>query len=244
MPQQILEIARITDAELIQALKNVAAELQPSPGKLWVTLIKEHQPIETNLESIESDPSLEPLLKEHSALIYQIRMDVPRWQTTLSVIRKDDQRSDELHLSYQANLDKNNAVRLLVSIRKHFRLLDSIRNVERVLGPEIAEFYAKREEGLHRLEQLTGQIIQQNDDYRRKLELQHEERLTKLEAQFEERRLFLETELQKKGQELAEKEAELVKKSQELDDRSSRHARRQLRQDLKKVSHSEIQNFN
>jgi hypothetical protein len=102
---------------------------------------------------------------------------------------------------------------------------------------------AAQQEGLHRLEQLTGKIIEQNEDYRRKLDLQYEDRNNKLETQFDERRSLLESELNKKNEEIAAKEAELLKKTQELDDRSSRHARRQLRQDLKKGIESRTTEF-
>ena len=107
--------------------------------------------------------------------------------------------------------------------------------LKRVLGPEIADFYAKREEGLHRLEQLTQQIIEQNEDYRHKLDTQYEDRLQRLELEFQERRKLLAAEIEKKDAEVAGKAEELAQKTQELDDRSSRHARRQLRQDFKAI---------
>jgi hypothetical protein len=233
MAESKLSIFKMSDLEVFQAIENITKDCGLPGAKCVLTLAKDHRQLQLNANSIQTEPTIVSLLKENSALIHQIRAHFDSWGATLRVDRTTG-RADELNVQFPNEFDNGNAVKLLVAIRKHFRLFDAMENVERILGPEIADFYAKREEGLHRLEQLTGKIIEQNEDYRKKLELQHEERISKLEIQFNERRSLLEAELNKKNEEIAAKEAELVRRNQELDDRSSRHARRQLRQDFKK----------
>ena len=56
--------------------------------------------------------------------------------------------------------------RSIVAIQRQFVPLNRAAAIERALGPEMAEFYRRREEGLSRLEQLTQQLVKETHDYR------------------------------------------------------------------------------
>jgi hypothetical protein len=234
MAEVTFTLQRVSDRDILEAIKNVAFERGILNIKLNLRLAKDQRFIQADFKTVESDTTLVSLFAANSTLIQEIRASADNWAANIRAIRTD-KRADDLIVAFPNEWEPKDAAPLLISIRKYFRLFDVMENVEKVLGPEIADFYAKREEGLHRLEQLTRQIIEQNEDYRQKLDTQYEDRLQRLELEFEERRKLLESEIEKKDAEVAAKAEALAQKTQELDDRNSRHARRQLRQDFKKI---------
>ena len=120
MADQILDITRTSDAEIVQALKGLAADCKFPNAKCWVTLFKDHRPIETDLVSMESDTGLELLFKQNSALTYEIRVRIEQWGGAVSITRRPEHWADQLRINLPTELDKNNVVELMVSITKHF----------------------------------------------------------------------------------------------------------------------------
>lgn len=241
MANLIFPILRTTDVEIVQVLKKIVTDCGVAEPKCRIDVALGYPPVEVGLNSIESEPLLSPLFNEKAALIQEMSISIDRVGSIH--VKRTQQYSDELHLGLNDQGDRQKVTALLISARRHFKVFDSLGDIKRVLGAEMAEFYAKREEGLHRLEQLTQQIIQQNNDFRKQLEVQYEERVGKLEVQFQERNQLLETELQNKRTEIATKENELIEKTKELDDRGAKHARRQIRKDLKQDIASKNERF-
>src|SRR5579871_3205820 len=128
--------------------------------------------------------------------------------------------------------DSLRSARFVRVAQTHFPPIDRAGLVEKIIGPELAQFYQKREEALLRLEQLTQTLIEQNEAYRRKLDdekIQFQKQTNEAAAQ---QRTALEADYQKKRADLDGLEAALAERNRQLDDRDSRHARRDLRQEL------------
>jgi len=107
--------------------------------------------------------------------------------------------------------------------------------VGKILGPELAEFYRRREEGLMRLEDINNRLIKDTEEYRRKVDEEEEGRKTRLEAEYSARKGDLEAEYQKKAQDLNAQTETLEQQKKELDDRRATHARRAIYRELKEA---------
>lgn len=221
------------DLEICDAIRSVARDCNVAIDKVYFRFAQDGNEIEFGLASIETHLTFGPILKDGSSVIQAFRANIDSWGTSIQVQRSNT-ISDSLIIRFPNGFNNENLFRLLNAVKKHFRFFNAVENVEKILGPEVAAFYGKREEGLHRLEQLAAKLVEQAAEARRQLENQFEEKSRRLEAEFDERRSQLEANVNKRHEDIVNREAELAERSQQLDDRSSRHARRQLRQDLKK----------
>ncbi len=94
-----------------------------------------------------------------------------------------------------------------------------------------------------RLEALSQKLIEANEGYRLQLDKEHLNFKDNLVKQFDELKSSQEKDYQAKEEKLKEREKALDNRLQELDDRNSKHARRQLRQELKKALANRAQEF-
>ncbi|WP_447599974.1 hypothetical protein [Nitrospira sp. Nam80] len=123
----------------------------------------------------------------------------------------------------------------IAAVYTELQAIDSKESIERILGSEVAEFYRQREETLVRLENLSQKLIEQNEEYRRKKDAEADTLRQTLIAEREDDKKQIET-IRLQGEEsLKLRLKQLEEREKQLDDRSSRHARRQLRQDLKQA---------
>src|SRR2546425_6264384 len=99
MAEHKLEIGRMSDLEVAQALAAVATDCAAPKTKLNVRLAKDSRQFDVGLESIESDPILEPLFRENSGLIYQMHINLEQWGATVLMLRTTE-RSDTLQLNF------------------------------------------------------------------------------------------------------------------------------------------------
>ena len=128
---------------------------------------------------------------------------------------------------------QDEAARCYLAAEKCFQVYDPIQRLDRALGPELAEFYRKREQGVVRLEELTQRLIAGNEDYRRELDRRYLDKETKLENEYGERLAALKKKEEERDAEMKEKQTELETRAKHLDDRDSKHSRRALRQEIK-----------
>lgn len=122
------------------------------------------------------------------------------------------------------------------------------------LPPEYQKFYEARELTLQKMELISSNLIKNTEDYRAKKDQDYDRKVNELNEQIGKQKKELDQDYFKKLDELAKKESDLNSrlkdkedklqfKLQEIDDRESKHARRQIREDLKKELQSRNSKF-
>ena len=149
-------------------------------------------------------------------------------QLHVTLNRDREHGGDQIHISYsQDPSDPVEVSRSLIAIQRQFLPLNRAVEMERALGPEMAEFYRRREEGLSRLEALTQKLVKDTHDYRLQLDVEMAEHKQELTASFDERNRALEAKHEAQTAEFEAREQDLTTRRRELDDRSARLARRE-----------------
>jgi hypothetical protein len=98
--------------------------------------------------------------------------------------------------------------------------------IERILGPELAEFYERREAGLLRLESLSQELIEDNEKYRRQLDGQLQADRTRLASELKAQGEQLESAYHAKDAALVEREQAIALEKVALDLRTAQQVRR------------------
>jgi hypothetical protein len=169
--------------------------------------------------------------------------DPESFSVTLSRPKVKESPTDEIDLHVNDGISMERKAAIVVAVRTAFRQFDFPAEVDKTLGPALSQFYARREEGLTRLEELSHRLIEQNEGYRRSLDLETAKARARMEESFAQRESALRTEYTELKAELANREAALAAEKKDLDDRSSRHARRQLAEDLKEILRNRAASF-
>ncbi len=233
-----------SDDNLLKAIYSICKECESTDqSRISLQFASGHKAIEAQIREIGQNPVIHQVISTESKIFYQISTTFPSLNLSLTITREDGRDKVHVGIDEKSSHDHEALARLLIATRKHFQPYDLALNRARILGPELAAFYAKREEGLFRLEQLNEKLIHQNEEYRRELDKEHDKLVYRLEEDFAKRREALDAEFQKKEEQLTDRENDLDQKLKVLDDRSSRHARRQLRQDLKTLIENRNKDF-
>ena len=213
-----------TDAQILTAFDKIAADLgqdtEQSPVNVTIMDGFNSSP-NMPLSHIKDQPFVKFAMKQDTAVWQAARIDFPQMGFTLTLRRDRDIGDDEIQVAYgQQPYDPAAVSRALFAIQTQFIPLNRAAEIKRVLGPEMAEFYQRREEGLVRLENLTRKLVTDTADYRTKLDAEMAEQKQELAGSFDERHQALEKKYK-------EETAALEARERELDDRSARHARRE-----------------
>ena len=180
------------------------------------------------LSQITSQPFAQHAKQHGGASWQRVSIDFQPLTLHLRVQRDRDRGDDAIHVSFRA--DPSNpvdVVRSLNAIQQHFVPLNRAAAIERALGPEMAEFYRLREDGLSRLETLTRKLVDETHEYRFRLDTEAAEHKQTLIASFDEKNRELEKTYKEHTSALEARGRELDERRRELDDRSARHARRE-----------------
>lgn len=133
---------------------------------------------------------------------------------------------------------------IISSLKEFFPELILHQKLKEILGEGFSQFYEVRENNLSRLENLSEKLISQNETYRTQLDVEKDKKIIELEEKFSKKENTLTQEFLDKNQMLTQRENDLEEKLKKLDDRSSKHARREIRQDLKNEIESRNKSFN
>jgi hypothetical protein len=229
------ETFRLRDADVLQRFREIASEFGAPNAQLHIRLAEGHNAtIEGSLSQAEQDPRVTALTGVNEPVAYHLQF-TPEGGSVIAVIRPKDRATDLVRVTLNQNWDATQILRLLPLVREKFPHLNRADSIERILGPDIAQFYRAREVGLARLEQVAQDLIEKTDEYRRTLAQQADAKQQQLEDSFAARRQELDGEYRQKQREAEVRQKELDDYKASLDDRQSRHARRALRQDLQKV---------
>lgn len=226
---------KMTDAELTDAFVAVSALIpQLAAGSISFQLGESGAAFDARVAEMDQSAALEELRRANAALLYKASMSGGGY--SVAVVRGTG--ADEVTVSFpdhQTPDAQKVTVRFLASLHQNFRAYARTAATDEVLGRELAEFYRQREDLLARLERLHGEIVVSNEAYRQRLEERAALERQKLEAEIQRRAEQLDLEFKRNESALAERESTLQAQIATLDDRSSTHARREVRQELKKI---------
>ena len=227
-----------TDAEILIAFEQIAKELGQDPKRSGVNVnVMPGYGLNPSyrLEVIQDQPFAK-FAKEHKGASWEAAsVNLKPLHVVLSLQRNREQGVDDIQIGYQQDpADPVEVSRALIAIQRHFVPLNRAAEIERFLGPELSEFYKRREESLSRLEALTGRLVEETHDYRIRLDAELANHKQALAESFEQKEQTLEKQHQARASELQAREQALHKLRTELDDRSARHARREQSRALQK----------
>ncbi len=220
-----------SDAAILSALETIAAELSQDAERcrVTVTIMDQYEPIPNILLSeIQSQPFAQ-YAKEHGGASWtSVSIDFEPLQLSVKLVRDRQRGDDQIRIYYHKDpSDPAEVSRSLIAIQRQFVPLNRAAAIERALGPEMAEFYRRREEGLSRLETLTQNLVKETHDYRMQLDAEVAEHKRALTASFDEKNRARDAKYEERTAALEAREQDLEKLRRGLDDRSSRHARRE-----------------
>ena len=220
----------------------IANELKQEPEDCAVTIRVmdgyTHDEPEVPLSEIQRRPVAQYANKEGTASWAGVKVHFSSLKLWVTINRDRDRGDDVIHVTYQEDpLDPAAVSRSLGAIQRQFGPLNRAAAIARALGPEMAEFYQRREEGLSRLEALTQRLVDETHDYRIRLDAETAEHKRALTVSVNEKAKALEAAHEERSAALVAREQALDARRRELDDRSARHARRvQSRSFQKKIS--------
>ena len=236
-----------SDAEILSAFNNIAAELgqDPEQSRFTVAIMDGYIPDQDiPLSDIENRPFAQ-YAEEHETASWQAAWVYFRpLHVQVRLDRDRDQGDDRISISFSNNpSDSIDASQTLAAVCSQFVPFNRMTEIKRVLGPEMAEFYRLREDGLSRLESLTQKLVTETHDYRMQLDAEMADHKRALTESFEEKTRGLDTKYEERNARLESRELDLNNLRRELDDRSARHARREQSRALQNKISDRSENF-
>jgi len=226
---------KLPDKQLLEALTAVATTANIKTPKLSFRLDEQHgQPISCALGQWPQHPEIRQILEAKGSLLGIITMDItepPYNACSIRIVRSTV--SDSVAINLRNDLPMTSAITLVAATQECLKPYERDESFDKLLGDELAEFYRKREQSLVRLEALQQGIIEQNEEYRKKLDQEAQATQDRLKVEYENLSKELQTGYERKDKTIHDREQRLEVRLKEIDDRSSRHARRQIRMDLK-----------
>lgn len=188
---------------------------------------------------LKKNEVLQKLLLLSKSLIEKITINTTEQPRSIEkfTFSRENLSYDIFEVTWKNDCPVDKTIEILDAIQSAFTLYDPTQDLDKRLGPELADFYRRREQGLLRLENLTQKLIEQNEAYRRKIDDEFFAKETSLKDRTE----VLENNLRS---DYAKKVGALDLREKELDDRKNTHARRQLRNDIKKELKNRSEAFN
>lgn len=239
------ETFRLPDKQLLDALTAVSNDIVAKSSSLNIRLDDQHgQSISCPLLECPKNPEIQQILKTHGSLLGDVNLitSSPPYNGCSIRVRRTG-TTDSVTIGIRNDLPVAAACGLLSAVQKHLPPYERDVSFDKLLGNELAEFYRKREQGLVKLEALAQRIFEQNEEYRRKLDQQCQATQDRLKEEHNNLSKELQTGYERKDEELHEREQQLETRLRNIDDRSSRHARRQIRNDLKDAIAKRNQEF-
>lgn len=229
------QIFKVPDRELIESLLEIHTELDISPsGRLIINLANKDARSEISIDEIDNDPLIKQLGNGNRSLIWSVNLEIGQFLSAQVIVERSN-GFDQARVIFQANSDQFQVARLLDVTQKHLRPFVRTPELDTLLGTELADFYAKREEALLRLEGVSQKLIEQNEAYRRELDAKADDLQQRLEEKVKEKEQELKAEYKKKEELLDRREQEITKKEEIFDEKDNQQARRTLRAEFKKL---------
>ena len=235
MSETNFQIFKVPDRELVESLLKIHTELEISPsGRLSIDLANGGARSKISIDEIDNDLLIKQLKDWNGSLIWRVNLEIGQFLGAHVNVERSN-GFDQARVSFNDNSDQGQVAQLLGVTQKHLRPFVRTPELDALLGPELTEFYAKREEGLLRLEGVSQKLIEQNEAYRRELDAKADALQQRLEEKVKEKEQELEAEHKKKEELLHQREQEIIKKQEVFDEKDNQQARRTLRAEFKKL---------
>jgi len=233
MPTLNYEIAQRTDRQVVMAFDQIRGDFQQ--GQSANVTLHFGPGIERFTASLppppESDQVLAEVLAANAAFTTSVEMSLEH-SVSMTVIRQQNKSIDGFSVTYPDSFNRVHFARLIVACQHHLPRFHSGSTLSTVLGQEVAEFYSQREQTLRRLEGLTERLIEQNSEYRRKVDQEMTDLRQRLQTAADTDRERLRAEHETKTAELKAEQTAFAERTKELDDRRATHARRKIHADM------------
>ena len=242
MPDTQLLTLRQTDSAVDAALRQIWRDLGEEPAcRIAYTFFDGAAPVQVQLEA-EIPSSLQPILDLSASALVGLRLDLPgRQNAYVSVTRAGPH--DDVRYGMPVGPNAEPSLQFVAAVRRAFKPADPAGALDRFLGPELAEFYSRREQTLFRLEDALERVVEGTSSYRAQLDADAAAERERIRAEAQAREDETQRRLAERAAELAAREDALAQAKRELDDRSSTHARRKLREDLLAAIRKSTSNF-
>jgi len=236
MPEKMLVVFKETDKKATSYLVQIAQRSKIPGAVLDVIFENQTENLANNLpiEGVEEETRLQEVLALNTALCNRFVLKFPSEKGVMVTLDREAY-FDRFRVILPQNAEPSIALPLITAATSLFTVYQRTEAMDKLLGDELAEFYRQREKGLCQLEGLSQKLIEQNEAYRRELDLEKTTRNEELRAEWEAEKERLQQQYDAKEQELQTQKAELTTRLNEIDDNETRHARRQIRQDLKRL---------
>ena len=227
------ETFRLSDNQLLNALASAAKTIEAKNATFHLRLDDQHTPTMTcPVGEYQENADIQSIVKLKASVFGGVTLNTgPPYNSSVQVKRTGV--SDSVTISIKNDLPIPSASRLVLAFQEVLKPYERDESFDKLLGNELAEFYRKREHSLVRLEELAQRIVEQNEEYRKKLDQESQAVQARLKEEYGALSKELKSGYEKKEQDLNQREESLEVRIKEIDDRSSRHARRQIRKDLK-----------
>lgn len=140
---------------------------------------------------------------------------------------------DTLTMKHESSISEEMRLDAIALTLSQFQESSYSENISKVLGPELSEFYKKREESLLRLEGINQNLIEANEEHKDNLENRYSDKEKKLVEKYTQKEAFLQDELVKERELLKNEKEKLDAEWKKIDDLDNTASRRKLREDLK-----------
>jgi hypothetical protein len=230
-------IIPMSDAEVLTAFGRIAQSVGSGAATFTVTIHEggNLDPVKGNIADLgEKNPfggQLSTLLIGRE--FHLQTPDVPKFSVVLSRNTTGELKGvDSVRVSFQDGTAPERVLELVGAVKSVFLQYDLSGNLDRALGPALAEFHKLREASLLRLEESQVRLTELTVVHRKALDEEASAARQKLTEEFATRDERYNAAMKVREEALAAKGAELDRLREELDDKTSTHARRQLRRDL------------
>ena len=180
------------DAAILKAFEKIANELnqEPEDCSVYINVMEgyEEQREAALLSSIQSRPVVQYANQEGGASWAGARVNFSSLGLDVAIYRERERGDDRINISYRQDpADPVEVTRALAAVQRQFVPRNHAAAIERALGPEMAEFYRRREEGVSHLEALTLRLVKETQDYRMRLDTEMAEHKQALTISFDEK---------------------------------------------------------
>jgi hypothetical protein len=237
MPSQKFPAFKLPDRELLAALRTICLQLPLTSPTYSLQLAEQGSNAQVQGADFDDNEFAKQLFASEAAILWRAGVQGQSQGQNYSVAVQRSATHDEVTLSFaeHPSIPQAHNLRFLSLVHTHLRAYARTAATEELFGRELSEFYAQREDVLGRLEALNARILESNEVYRLKLEAQTDEARRTLQQEYNGRAQQFSDDVRRREDALTNRDSELKQRETELDNRSSTHARRQIRQDVKKI---------
>lgn len=247
MAQLTYQSPPASDASNFDSLARATQRIGIVPEKVTVRIqvASGNQEETFQLEQSSGQPLVEAVRATPTLLWHRLTFAFKSGEGGESLITVTRQNGwDEVGMTIPDSHQPKRTMQVAQALAEEFpRTFSAATALNRALGPELADFYQRREVALLRLEELSQRLTEETHTYRLQLEREAQERSVRDAETLKSKTDTLEEEFSKKNDALSARESQLAEAKAQFDDRSARHVRRDSVKGLKGIISRRGENF-